>query len=488
MEGHKPGPWSIPVGAMLCDRYRIIQELDKNEYLAEDIMLNRRVIVTEYRPYEARRNEDFSIDIPVFLQDFRCARTDFLKWGKLLARVMESTIASAPVLDVFEANNTGYIVERYVEGVSLKRLIEEHGAVPVADLMQKLEPIIRDLEMIHRAGAFHGDITPERLIQTADGKVWLTGVHPSRKFLDLLFSIEWICILGDLRSPYVPIEAFTGYPWTGQTSMNGRISMDVYGLCATIHYCLTGDDIECSYRRGGDDIRHIEGWALNRCGGGVQIADEYEYALEKGLAMWPPDRWSSMEELYEALYSTHCRHTDEEQHTNKDQHTDKKEPSAVWKFLRKGWGAKQVSILHILAAIVIMGGLFAGLCWFNRPEPLSPEQERQATLMELGGFRSGDLSYEFVIPDVPTVWVSGYVGTGTEVTIPEEVNGFPVAGVSLFALKESGLETVYLPDSIAYDPNGFPAGCTVIGGKPKELGGSSLEQQLEEAAKAAETE
>lgn len=487
MERHEAeiGPWGLPVDTLLCDRYRIVRELNENEYLAEDVMLSRRVVVTEYKPCEARRNADLSISVPILQRDFQGARTDFLKYGKILAREMEAAIASAPILDVFEANNTGYIIEKYVEGVSLKKLVEDLGPIPIEDLMQKLEPIIRDLGMIHQAGAFHGDITPERLIQTTDGKIWLTGIHPARKFLDLSTSITFAWSF--LRSPYLPVEAFTRYSWAGDASL------DVYSLCATIHYCLTGRDITCALHRDSDSIIHERNvipnsWALNLCGGGVQVAEKYEYALEKGLSLWPNERWASMEDLYAALYSPRCQHPDEERHTDRTQRTDRKDAPAIWKFLCKGRGPKQVSILHILAAVVIMSGLFAGLCWFNRPEPLSPEQERQAMLMELGGFRSGDLSYEFVIPDLPTVWVSGYVGTDTEVTIPEEAEGFPVAGVSIFALKESGLETVYLPDSATYDPNSFPEGCTVIGGKPKESGSSSLEQQLEEMAKAAETE
>lgn len=211
-------------------------------------------------------------------------------------------------------------------------------------------------------------------------------------------------------------------------------------------------------------------------------------AVIKGLPVRPNDRWHSMEEFYEALCAPERPHTEENRRDDETRPEDRRPPSALRKFLCKGRGPKQISVLHILTAVLILGGAFAGLIWFNRSEPFTPEQERRAMLMEMGGFRLGDLSYAFIVPDLPAVLVSGYVGTDTEVTIPEEANGFPVTGIGIFALKERGLKTVYLPDSITYDPIGFPEGCTVIGGQPEEAGVSSLEQQLAEAAKAAEAE
>ena len=123
------------------------------------------------------------------------------------------------------------------------------------------------------------------------------------------------------------------------------------------------------------------------------------------------------------------------------------------------------------------------MAWTHRPEPPTPQEEQWEKLQIIGTFSDGDLTYRTNAIDVPGVWVIGYTGSGTEVTIPEKVLDIPVVGIEPAALTDSGLETVYLPDSIPYDPAAFPSACTVIGGRPKEAGQTNLEQQLNEAAR-----
>lgn len=478
--------WSLPAGYLLNGRYRIIQSLDRDTYSAEDTTLDRSVLLTEYFPVGAYRSE--TLEVGCFPQDeasYQKGLDNFLRSGSLGAKCIEQSSAILPVFDVFQANSTGYIVEKYIEGVSFEQIVRKEGPISAERMLSWLEPVVKSLAEIHRAGFFHQAIAPDCFLRNTDGVVWLTGFHQDARHFWLESAEEKREFL-DTKTVYVPLEAFTSHSW-------GAYS-DIYSLCAVMYDCLSGQRPVHILDRLDDKMEPFPDSGLLE----KILNPRQAQVIIKGLSIRPEDRWQSVEEFWSALCGSDTedfRHKNEEKDAGKggdagckNRNTMRKLFSAIWRFLCKGRGDKKISILHFLIAAAILSVAFAGLIWANLPEPLTPEQERQAMLMELGGFRSGDLSYEFVIPDVPTVWVSGYVGTGTEVTIPEEVNGFPVAGVSLFALKENGLETVYLPDSIAYDPNDFPEGCTVIGGKPKESGGSSLEQQLEEAAKAAETE
>lgn len=122
------------------------------------------------------------------------------------------------------------------------------------------------------------------------------------------------------------------------------------------------------------------------------------------------------------------------------------------------------------------------LAW-QTPDLLEGLTQEQRALMSQGSFSNGDLSYHFPVSGIPTV--TGYVGTGTEVTVPEEVQGFSVRGIEDRAFLGSGLKIIRLPDSLSYDSTYFPAGCTILGGKhtedPPTPGDTKLERQLRKA-------
>lgn len=68
------------------------------------------------------------------------------------------------VLDLFEENNTAYLVMAYVEGETLAHRVCEQGAIPPEELMRMMKPFIENLRMLHEKKIIHRDIKPANII------------------------------------------------------------------------------------------------------------------------------------------------------------------------------------------------------------------------------------------------------------------------------------------------------------------------------------
>ena len=93
-----------------------------------------------------------------------------------------------------------------------------------------------------------------------------------------------------LKHGFAPVEQYTGHgqgPWS-----------DIYALCATVYYCLTGKVPPRALERGDKVSDPIEPPSKL----GAELTPEQERALMKGLAVNAEDRWRSAADLYAGLY------------------------------------------------------------------------------------------------------------------------------------------------------------------------------------------
>lgn len=132
------------------------------------------------------------------------------------------------ILNIFDANNTTYIVMEYIEGLTIQNLVRKEGAIPFDDIMNLMKPLLKDLSVIHKKGLIHRDISPDNLLIGLDNKLHLIDFG-SANHSNLNASKTYTVIL---KAGYAPPEQYIPNgkmgPWT-----------DVYGICATIYYALT---------------------------------------------------------------------------------------------------------------------------------------------------------------------------------------------------------------------------------------------------------
>ena len=133
------------------------------------------------------------------------ARSYFAK--ELAAAQRVQPFCTAPILDADIAGTTPYIVSEFVDGPSLREVVERHGPQSGPALDQLAIGTINALVAIHQAGIVHRDFKPNNILLAADGpRVIDFGIA---RALDATFSIT----SGIVGTPaYMAPEQLNGAP------------------------------------------------------------------------------------------------------------------------------------------------------------------------------------------------------------------------------------------------------------------------------------
>src|SRR5690625_1844293 len=123
-------------------------------YLAEDIILNRDVVVK-------------MIKVDVHNKD---------KSRQRFQREVESTIQlSHPnivnVLDVDETDEYQLLVTEMVDGPTLKQYIEDNHEISIDEAVELSVQILKGIEHAHEHGIIHRDIKPQNILLDSEKKV-----------------------------------------------------------------------------------------------------------------------------------------------------------------------------------------------------------------------------------------------------------------------------------------------------------------------------
>jgi serine/threonine-protein kinase len=147
-------------GRLLDDRYRIDQLVARGGmatvYTATDTRLDRRVAVKVMHRALA--------DDPEFV-----AR--FAREARAAARVQSPEVVLVHDQGTDRETGLAYLVMEHVQGVNLRQLLQERGALTPARAVALVEPVLRALAAAHAAGLVHRDIKPENVLVGDDGRV-----------------------------------------------------------------------------------------------------------------------------------------------------------------------------------------------------------------------------------------------------------------------------------------------------------------------------
>ena len=221
-------------GTLLKNRYLIGKSLGQGgfgiTYIGRDMLLNKRVAVKEFYPngYAYRDHEVTSVITITSsgLTFFSTAKRHFLMETQTLARFAEES-GIVSVQDFFEENNTAYIVMEYIDGITLKRFVEDKGIIPANPLIRVMLPLIKALGKVHEQGIIHRDISPDNIMVLRNGSIKLLDFGAAREFGGIR-----VCLLCQARlraGGAVPQQRTAG-------------SMDRY-------LCLVCDDVFLPHRR-----------------------------------------------------------------------------------------------------------------------------------------------------------------------------------------------------------------------------------------------
>ncbi len=291
------GSHHLAAGTVLNGRYLIVRSIGQGgfgiTYEGMDMRNSDRIALKEFFPSGiAIREPDAEVRL-LRTEDsrwFEKYRKRFLHEYQILAE-LSSIQNIVKVSDFFFEHSTAYIIMEYIEGLTLKQYVECHGGrLSGKETFQILKPVMQSLAKIHEAGLIHRDVSPDNLMILSDGSAKLLdfgavldiGVT-AKADLPLSKSVTAV-----IKNGYAPLEQYQSHgclgPWT-----------DVYALCATICYCLTGEAPPEALER------LLQDTPVRIRKNGADISTYVEDVIKKGMELRTCDRIADMNQLLESL-------------------------------------------------------------------------------------------------------------------------------------------------------------------------------------------
>lgn len=260
-------------------------------YIGFDQNLLSRIAIKEYYPagFAGRDISGGTYDVCAYGGDYaevyKKGLDAFLKEARMLTQfsAMEGIVK---VRNLFEENKTAYIIMEYVEGVSIKSYVQRYGRIKPELVLKMMEQPIRALQAVHRKNLVHRDVSADNLMIGQDGRVTLIdfGAARSSNAMDEKTRTT-ICKQGFSALEQYSKEGKQG-PWT-----------DVYSICATMYYMLTGTVPKSSTERIVDDTVV----SLSQMDD-ILLGQDKKDAIMTGMAVKISERFQNMEALHCALY------------------------------------------------------------------------------------------------------------------------------------------------------------------------------------------
>ena len=286
----------LPVGTLLNGQYLIGRVLGQGgfgiTYMAWDQHLSVPVAIKEYYPSGVvHRHSQLGLQIRCENGEspelFRAHKDRFLKEARMLAKLSDIP-QIVQIRNYFSENGTAYIVMEYVKGITLKAYLQKLGRpLTEKEVLDIMEPLLRALQKVHDQHLIHRDISPDNIMLPEDGGI---------KLIDF-GTVGYLDPSGRSKSTQTVLKP--GYAPMEQYNANGRIGpwTDVYAVCASSHYLLTGKVPADVHERMelGEELTE-----LRKHG---QISRMLVDTLENGMRLRAANRIQTVEELYDRLYA-----------------------------------------------------------------------------------------------------------------------------------------------------------------------------------------
>ena len=278
----------LPYGAILNGRYIVGKMLGQGgfgiTYIGWDLAMERKVAIKEYYPSGQVSRNPGSRDLTWYTNEqSRQARQNgmqmFLKEARKMSKVDNLTNV-VRVRDIFQENETAYIVMDFVEGETLKARLDKTGPLTWKQAKDIFLPAIQAMEQVHQAGLVHRDISPDNLMLTPDGRVMILDLGAAKDLAINKGASSAMVVKGGFSPPEQYAQQGGSGSWT-----------DVYAMAATMYHSLTGVVPPTAVdRMQGESVN----WALLASNG---VPKHVISALQSAMALNAKERTQSMAEL-----------------------------------------------------------------------------------------------------------------------------------------------------------------------------------------------
>jgi HAMP domain-containing protein/predicted Ser/Thr protein kinase len=277
-----PSSINLERGSLFANRYEVMETLGKGGmgvvYRAHDRKLDEDVAVKLLRPDVVRED-------PTLLDRFK-------QEIKLARRITHRNVLRTHDFD--EADGVPYISMEYLEGVTLKDLVRQKGALPLPVGLRIAKQMCVGLEAAHAQGVVHRDIKPQNMLimpETGDLKIMDFGIARLSEVKGAKGMTSTGTVMG--TPDYMAPEQAQGHP--------ADFRSDIYSLGVVFFELFTG-----RLPFGGDTVMavvlaHIQQPPPAPRSVNPRVPPELEAVIVRCLEKEPDKRYGGVEAILEDL-------------------------------------------------------------------------------------------------------------------------------------------------------------------------------------------
>ncbi len=211
----------LPRGTVIGGKYEVLRKIGEGGmsvvYLVMDTHLNKNWALKE-----VRRD---------LVQDFEVVKQGLVVETNMLKKLSHPFLPR--IVDIIETEGVFYVVMDYIEGMTLKQVLDEYGAQPQEKVIEWATDLCEVLNYLHtrNPAIIYRDMKPGNIMLKPEGGIVLFDFGIAREFKEK--NVADTTCLGTIG--YAAPEQFGGQ---GQTTER----TDIYGLGATLYHLVTGMD------------------------------------------------------------------------------------------------------------------------------------------------------------------------------------------------------------------------------------------------------
>ena len=270
---------------LLNNRYRILKTLGRGGFgethLTEDTHMpsGRKCVVKQLKPIVKNPR---SPKTPLWMKE------RFQREAAILEELGQDSEQIPQLYAYFSENDRFYLVQEWIEGLTLDRFWEQEGNLHQDEVREILIRLLPVLDYVHSRRIIHRDIKPENIIlRQGDNLPFLIDFGAVKEAI----ATE---INEDSSSSYSASIGTPGYMASEQAAGRPIYSSDLYSLGLTAIFLLTGKsphELETDPRNGEIIWRELRS----------NIDPEFKDIIDRSIRFHPRDRFTSAAQMLQAL-------------------------------------------------------------------------------------------------------------------------------------------------------------------------------------------